>query len=208
MRILELADLTTFPSRTMRQQITVSLLAEYYETQLHPTYYNFELSNGVTIQLDFHKEKFCHLIGIGQIAEKRFPSNDPRLFMHKGKRGFQRAKNGNIKLRYLKNLHQHEYAKQEKKFLFFHFLHTMMESGNLKVANYSVIANSKITCDFMFHDTYDNALLHLGIENDPDTGMFYPKTFFPMYLTDPNFDKYIDSNNIVDIIEVTKTPRT
>lgn len=208
MRTLSLADLANFPRRTMQQQITIALLAEYYEAYLHLTYYNIELANGVTMQLDFHKENFCHLIGIGQIAEEHFPQSDDRLYLHKGKRGFKRAKSGRITFGYLRNLHQHQYAIQEEKFYFFHFLHTMMESGNLKVTNFNIVSNSQITCDFMFHDTYDNALIHLGVEYDLKRGKFFPKTFFPRYLTLLNFDKYIDPQNLVDIVKVTKIPRT
>ena len=207
MPILTLETLSSHSTRTNAQQITMSLLANYYETYLFPTYYDLKLSNGTTIRIDFHKGNFCHLIGIDQIAKEHFKKTDPKLFMHRGPGGFQRAKKGKLEFSYLKNLHQHQYQYEEPKFYFFHFLHTMMDSGNLKLVNYTQIPNSSITCDFMFHDKYDNALIHLGVEKSAKTGSFFPKTFFVRYLTNPNVDSYIKPQTPVKIEEINKIHR-
>lgn len=207
--ILTLDQLATYSTRTNDRNITMSLLANYYETYLFPNYYDFPLSNGVTIRIDFDKENFCHLLGIDQIAEKHFKNpKDTKLFLHKGSRGFRRAKAGNLEFSYLKKIHQHQYAFEEQKFHFFHFLHTMMDSGQLKLVNYVAIPGSQIRCDFMFYDTYDNALLHLGVEKSIKTGNFFPKTFFARYLTDTDADAYIKPQTSVGITECKKVPKT
>lgn len=208
MTLLTLSDLATYPSRTNKHKINMALLAEFYQTYLFPNYYDFQLSDGATIRIDFHKKNFCHLVGIEQIAEEHFGSSDDKMFMHKGTGGFKRAKKGKLEFSYLKNLHQHQYDYEEEKFYNFHFLHTMMESGNLKLVNYNAIPNSTITCDFMFHDTYDNALLHLGVEESTaNTGIFFPKTFFPRYLSTNNADAYITPQTPVGIKSMTKVLR-
>lgn len=207
MTILTLDQISTYPTRTQEQQLKMSLLAEYYETYLFHHFYDFKLSNGVTVRVDFHKENFCHLIGIDQIAEKHFPTGDRKLFMHKGPGGFKRAKSGKLEFSYLKNLHQDEYNYQEQKFYFFHFIHTMLESGNLKLVSYSAIPGSAITCDFMFHETFDNALLHLGVEKSSKRKSFFPKTFFSRYLSDNDPSKYVDGQTEVTIVSLTKVPR-
>ena len=208
MSILTLPNLAIHPTRTADHQVKMSLLAEYYEHFLFPNYYDFKLGNNSTVRIDFHKDHFCHLVGVGQIAEAKFTNpNDNRLFMHKGKKGFKRAKTGKLEFSYLKNLHQHEYAKQEDKFFFFHFLHTMMDSGDLKLVNYTPITNSTIHCHFMFHDEYDNALLHLGVERSSKTGNFFPKTFFARYVTSTTADKYIRPQTPIGITSLTKVPR-
>jgi hypothetical protein len=209
MPILTLNDLAVHTNRTSNRKVSMSLLSQFYETYLFSNYYDFELTNGNTIRIDFHKKNFCHLIGIEQIAEEHFRPNDPKLFMHKGLGGFKRAKSGKLEFSYLRNLHQYEYEYQEKhKFYHFHFLHTMMDSGNLKLVNYTTVANSTIKCDFMFHDTYDNALLHLGVEKSGSTGNFFPKTFFARYLTDADVDMYIKPQTPVGIEQLKKVART
>lgn len=165
MSILNLSDLESHPTRTKQHEISISLLANYYETYLHPNYYDFELNNGVTVRIDFHKEHFCHLVGIDQISTAKFKNpNDTRLFMYRGKNGFRRSKNGKYEFNHLRALHQYEFNKQKDKMFFFHFIHTMLDSVNLTLVNYTIISGSTIRCDFMFYDTYDNALLHLGVE--------------------------------------------
>ena len=119
MSILTLANLATHPTRTAKHRVKVSLLAEYYEHFLFPNYYDFNLGNNNTIRIDFHKDYFCHLVGIDQIAKAKFKNQkDPKFFMHRGKQGFRRARSGKLEFGYLKNLHQYEYAKQEDKFFF------------------------------------------------------------------------------------------
>ena len=208
MTILTLEALSVHPTETANHQITMSLLANYYEKFLNPTYYDVELSDGNTIRIDFHKENFCHLIGIDQIAEAHFKDpKHPKMFMHKGKGGFKRAKNKNLEFSYLKNLHQHQYDYEERKFHFFHFIHTMMDSGNLKLVSYVSIPGSNLKCDFMFHDEFDNALLHLGVEKSTKGENFFPKTFFARYLSSAKADEYIAPQTTVVIKKINKVNR-
>lgn len=208
MSILTLPLLATYEKRADEHQLSMSLLADYYEAYLYPHYYDFTLNDGTELRIDFHKDHFCHLVGVDQISSAKFRNpNDHRLFMHRGTKGFKRSRNGNITFSYLKNLHSAEYEKQQEKFFFFHFLHVMMESENIKLVNYAPIPNSTIRCDFMFHDKYDNALLHLGVEKDAKTGYFFPKTFFVRYFSDASVDAYIQPQTPVSIESMIKTPR-
>lgn len=208
MSILDLSTLINYQQRTADHQITIALLAEYYEKHLFPHYYDFELDNGVTVRVDFHKDHFCHLVGVDQVASAKFTNpNDRKLFMHRGKQGFRRAKGRKLEFSYLRTLHQHEFEKQKEKMFFFHFIHQMMDSVNLNLVSYTIIPGSTIRCDFMFHDVYDNALLHLGVEKDSKTGFFFPKTFFSRYLTETDADKYISPQTVVSISQFTKVPR-
>ncbi|MFM1654790.1 hypothetical protein ACI7RC_22220, partial [Brevibacillus sp. B_LB10_24] len=104
-------------------------------------------------------------------------------------------------------LHQYELAKQMEKFRFFHFLHRMMEASNLNLVSYVPICGSKITCDFMFYDTYDSALLHLGVEKLTANQHFFPKTFMVRYLSRATANKYIAHQTPVGISKLSKIPR-
>ncbi|PHE23614.1 PBECR4 domain-containing protein [Bacillus toyonensis] len=208
MSILSLSDLAKHPTRTKEHEITISLLTDYYETYLNQHFYDFQLNNGVTIRIDFHKENFCHIVGIDQIASSKFKNpNDSRLFMYRGKQGFRRSKSGKNEFKHLRALHQHELKKQQDKMFFFHFIHTMLDSVNLTLVSYTIIPGSTIRCDFMFHDKYDSALLHLGVEKNLKTGNFFPKTFFVRYLTQTDVDRYIKPQTPVTVTGIKKVPR-
>lgn len=75
----------------------------------------------------------------------------------------------------------------------------MLISSNVSVVKFVALNDSNIKCDFLFHDKYDGALLHLGIEKNSDDDVFYPKTFFRYYLTDSRYDKFVTAGGSVNI---------
>lgn len=208
MSLLSLEDLVSLERKTALHEISVSLLAEYYLNYLVPNTYVFELENGVTIDLIFKKNDFCHLIGVQQIARARY-NNDVKkgknkkinTYLYSGKDGFKRALDGKAEFSHLANLYRPEFQKQEKfeKFNFFHLIHRLLESTQIQVVNFVKLNDSDITCEFIFHDEYDQALLHLGIEQQGDKTRYFPKTFFGRYLSTNNHDKFITGQTSIAI---------
>lgn len=200
MTLLNLDQLVALNTKVELHQITVALLSEYYEQYLSPNTYRFELENGMTIDLKFSRKDFCHLVGIQQIAKNRYDvdmrrrgSSRINKYLYSGVNGFKRAKKGKLEFSHLRSIHSSYYDKQmkEEKCNFFHFIHKLLESPKVSVVNFTAVSDSNITCDFIFHDEYDNALLHLGVEQDADAGHFFPRTFFRYYLSNNNHDKFI-----------------
>lgn len=208
MSSLSVADLVALDTKTQLHQIRMSLLAKYYKEYLIPNTYSYELENGTVIDLKFKKDDFCHLVGVQQIAKARYINDVKKkkqkkinTYLYSGDSGFNRAINGKCEFSHLKNLFTPEYSKQEKyeKFNFFHLIHKLLESAEVKVINFTKLSDSDIVCDFIFHDEYDNALLHLGVEQDKDGTRFFPRTFFCRYLSNSNHDKFITGNTPIAI---------
>ena len=197
---LTLEQLCVFESKTEQHQISMALLAEYYEKYLMPRTYRFELDNGTIIDLKFERKDFCHLVGIPQTAKVRYEMNvkkkNPRnitLQMYSGVKGFKRVRKGKIEFSDLRKLHSGYYAKEERyeKVNFFHFMDRLLTSSNVNIIKFVELDDSKIKCEFLFHNEYDGALLHLGIEKEEDKDNFFPKTFFRYYIDTADYDKFI-----------------
>ena len=213
MGLLKIEELVKLDTRVKLHQIDISVLADYYFNYLNTYIYRFELKTGDIIEIDFSKENFCHLVGIEQIAEERLKRDLAKKsgkkineYMYKGKRGFRKALKGELNFIHLKKLHSGAYKLQEdlEKFNFFHLIHKLIVSESVKVINFTKIPDSSITCDFIFHDVYDNALLHLGVEKSASASYFFPKTFFPRYLNQNNFDKFVEptTQTAVSIVKI------
>lgn len=198
--MLTVDSLAMQTTQIQMKQISVQVLTEYYEKYLMPRSYIYSLSNGVQINLEFPRDSFCHLLGIGKIAEAFYPQNHPKLFMFKGTDGFKRAKKGKITFAGLENLSQPEFTIRQRKFINFHFLHRLVMKPTL--VSYQAISGSKVTCDFLFYNGYNIAIIHLGIEKDSQRSFYYPKTFLVTYHSESDVNKFIYGQTQLSITSV------
>lgn len=212
---LSLENLLESNGRINLDQISIKLLAEYYEEYLMKYIYCFELENGVTIELKFSAKDFCHLIGIQQLSQNKYDLNKRKNrkkninpFLYSGNRGFKRSKQGKCEFNHLKALHKSYYEKFENdmKCNFFHLIHKLLDSNNLKLVDFVELNDSKIKCDLIFHDEFDQALLHLGIEKEKNDDHYFPRTFFVRYLSKTNHDKFVEGRELFDIVTKEKKP--
>ena len=218
MEILDLDELVALDKKTSWDKISLQLLAEYYSAYLMNKTYRFAFEGDILIDLKFENKDFCHLTGVQQVAEHRLKSDAKKrrrstinTHLYSGKGGFNRVKNDKITFSGLKNVHSGYYMnkfEKEEKCLFFHLIHRLLSSDNLKVVGFTAVPDSNITCELIFHDTYDNALLHLGIEKDSKGTHYFPRTFFARYLSKTNYDKFVTGRAEVPILsrEVIESP--
>jgi hypothetical protein len=198
--MLTVDNLAMLTTQVQMKQISLQLLVEYYEKYLMPRSYIYTISNGVQINLEFPRDAFCHLLGIEEIAKGFYPKGNPNLFLFKGTDGFKRAKKGKIEFKGLEKLCQPEFTIRQRKFINFHFMHRLVMNPTL--VSYRQISGSKITCDFLFYNGYDVAIIHLGIEKDSRHSKYFPKTFLVTYHTETDVNKFITGQTQLSIISV------
>lgn len=201
MGLLSLEQLVTSEKRIDLARLSLNLLASYYERYLMKYTYRFELENGTVIDLKFSKKDFCHLTGVQQLVENRCDVDKKKRgrtsinsYMYSGDGGFRRIKNDKLDFSHLSGLHSTYFKskfEKEEKCNFFHLIHRLLASDNVQVVDFVDIDGSNVKCEFIFHDEYDNALLHLGIEKDSKRNHFFPRTFFVRYLSKSDPDKFI-----------------
>lgn len=209
MGLLSLEQLVVLEKRVDLARLSLNLLANYYEKYLMKHTYRFELENGVLMDLKFSKKDFCHLTGVQQLVRNRQQADINKRgktsingFMYSGNEGFRRIKKNKFDFSHLKGMHSTYYKnkfEKEEKCNFFHLIHRLLESDNVKVVDFVGLSDSDVTCEFIFHDEYDNALLHLGVEKDSDKNHFFPRTFFVRYLNKADPDKFTKGRTLIEI---------
>ena len=54
----------------------------------------------------------------------------------------------------------------------------------------------KIHCEILFYSSYNNSIVHLGIDKNKDDLFYYPRTFFVEKLSSKNIDDIYTINQI------------
>lgn len=75
------------------------------------------------------------------------------------------------------------------------FLHPFIYTYTITQNDESkVMPPTNIDCELLFYSTYDNAMIHLGLEKEDDGDFYFPRTFFVEKLSKPeDKDIYIDN---------------
>jgi hypothetical protein len=107
-----------------------------------------------------------------------------------GTDGFKRAKKGKMEFKGLEKLCQPEFTIRHRLVM------------NPTLVSYRQISGSKITCDFLFYNGYDVAVIHLGIEKDSRHPKYFPKTFLVTYHTETDVNKFITGQTQLRIISI------
>jgi hypothetical protein len=80
-----------------------------------------------------------------------------------------------------------------------------IQNGSIDFKHLKSLNKSKFQSEMLFYSTYDNAVIHLGIDVD-DEGIYFPRTFFVEKLGNDNVDDIYTVNQTK--IEVVKERRT
>lgn len=200
-------DIHTFAGQTKNpsiDQLTVKLLQEYYDHYLYPNKYRYELDDKNVVELVFNKENLCHLLGIETIIQKAVPMN--QHVNYKGMRGYDNITNGTITFETLKHMDKKRFKSGKDKFVFFFWLHKLVESPNL-LLEYRSITSTQIVCDFMLYDTDAYVIAHLGVTKDRE--LYYPRSFLIERINhNNNGEKFITGLTKIKVVTSAKLPRT
>ncbi len=176
-KAVELKELTMKPRIN---DITLEVLREYYEIFLSPFTYVYEITGrrgSRRLKLRFNKHNFCHLLGIESIAKHSVRFSE--LHNYRGEDGWNNIKNGIIDIKHLKQLNKKQFQSVKAKYVYFYLIPTLLECP--LAVNYEkskVMPPTKIDCELLFYSTYENAVLHLGLEKETCEDYYIPRTFF------------------------------
>lgn len=189
--------------------ISLDLLREYYETYLNPYIYKYEFvdcSNGRTqsknIELRFNQENFCHLFGLESIVRK----NVRNIHSYKGQLGWNNIKNGLIDFKDLKIKNKRGFLDNKTRFVFFYFLPKLLEFPKAVFFDPTkLISLTKIDCEILFYDQYQEAIVHIGIKKDLELGCYFPQTFLVKKITEENDGlKFLKDQQNFNVSKVSK----
>ena len=200
----ELKDLNIKPKIN---DISLAVLQDYYQMFLMPFVYTYYVAVGDDVRefrLRFDSDKFCHLLGIESIARYHVKQKD--LSNYRGSNGWNNISQGNIDFKHLKSLNKSKFQSVKAKFVYFYLIPGLIEEPlAVMFDGNKVNPPVSIESEMLFYSTYDNAVIHLGIDAD-DEGIYFPRTFFVEKLGSVNVEDIYTVNQTK--IEVVKERRT
>ena len=190
---VELKELTIKPKIN---DISLNILSEFYEMFLYPFIYTYTITQSTEskkIAVRFNTKNFCHLLGIESIAKGAVKYS--QLHKYRGEDGWNNVKSGVIDIKHLKALNKKKFLSVKTKYVYFYLIPSLLETP--LAVNYDkskVMPPTNIDCELLFYSTYDNAVIHLGLEKEEDEDFYFPRTFFVEKLSKPE-DKDIYTHN-------------
>lgn len=110
-----------------------------------------------------------------------------------------------VDIKHLKGLNKKKFQSLKAKYVYFYLIPRLLEKP--LAVNYDkskVKPPTNIECEILFYSKYDNAIIHLGLENNKDE-FYFPRTFFVEKLGSRNCkDIYIENQ---EMLVVTKENR-
>jgi len=206
-RMYKSVELKELAIKPKINDITLEILREYYEIFLHPFIYTYKvMGKDETKKFDvrFNINNFCHLLGIESIAKRAVRFTE--LHNYRGEDGWNNIKNGVIDIRHLKQLNKKQFQNVKAKYVYFYLIPSLLESP--LAVNYDkskVIPPTNIECEMLFYSTYDNAVVHLGLEKEKQNNYYVPRTFFVEKLGKAgDKDIYIDNQEQITVSKVNR----
>lgn len=200
-KAVELKELTIKPKIN---DISLDVLREYYEIYLHPFIYSYMvtgINESKKIDVRFNIDNFCHLLGIESIAKRAVKYSE--LQNYRGTHGWNNIKKGSIDIKHLKKLNKRQFQNVKAKYVYFYLIPSLLE--NPLAVSYDkrkVDPPTNIDCEILFYSTYDNAVIHLGLEKKERENYYIPRTFFVEKLSkDDNKDIYINNQEQIIVVK-------
>ena len=120
--------------------------------------------------------------------------------------GWDNIQNGSIDFKCLKSLNKRKFQSIKAKFVYFYLIPELIEEPMAVLFDGSKVDPPvSIQSEMLFYSTYDNAVIHLGIDVD-DECIYFPRTFFVEKLGNEKIDDIYTVNQTK--IEVVKERRT
>jgi hypothetical protein len=184
----ELLNLNRIPKIS---EISLKLLQEFYDIYICPNIYVFELEDNNIIKLEFLDINLCHLMGFQHIVPYKLNK------FYSGENGYMGIFNEEITIKKLRSINEQKFARDKDKILCFSYLYQLLRK--CKIIKFDRSKNhSKISCEFILHDSQYERRIHLGIEKDEKRGVYYPRTFF---IERENGERFIINQQSLKIID-------
>lgn len=184
----ELLNLTRIPKIS---EISLKLLQEFYDIYICPNIYVFEMEDNNIIKLEFLDVNLCHLMGFQHIVPYKLNK------FYSGENGYMGIFNEEITIKKLRSINEQKFARDKDKILCFSYLYQLLRK--CKIIKFDRSKNhSKISCEFILHDSQYERRIHLGIEKDEKRDVYYPRTFF---IERENGERFIINQESLKIID-------
>lgn len=152
--------------------ITLSDIQKYYEFELVPFEFNYELEDGTNINLRFKKEDFCHLVGIHYFAPEDKLKHEYRSHL-----GYSKIENNEITINTLSS-NKGAWGKHKERILNFIHVKEVLVDPKILLFNANVVSGGcNIKCTFVLSKPKNNVVLNLAIDVKTNGKYYYPVTF-------------------------------
>lgn len=120
---------------------------------------------------------------------------------YKGVKGWDNIEKGILDFNILKSVNRRMFKSVKANFTFYYLLPHLIQSPHaVSYDKTKVIPETDIECEILFHDTYNNAVIHLGIELNSSGNYYIPRTFLIEKITDKNDGKkYINHQQSINV---------
>ncbi|SED17814.1 PBECR4 domain-containing protein [Paenibacillus sp. GP183] len=204
---MDVLTLSQLISKPKIDEISLELLQAYYEAFLVPYTYAFTLDNGMEINLDFDKEHFCHLTGIGKVAIGSVKNKELDKYFRL--EGYDNIKNGVITLQHLKKLNKGKFKQIKDKLVFFYLLPNIVESPEILLDfTGGTPSSTRIEAKLLAYSATDEVYVHVGIDEDPNTKRHFARSFFTERINDTSDGtKFISGLTPFKVVKAEKIDR-
>ena len=186
-------DLRSLTIKPKINDIDLPILKDFYTMYLMPFIYTYSITDADSnrqLQLRFDNVRFCHLLGLESIAKGHVKYNE--LSQYKGEKGWNNIEAGNLAFKHLKTLNQKKFKSIKAKFVYFYLIPDLLDKPlGVMFDKNNVNPPVQIESEILFYSSYENSVIHLGIDKEDNSVFYYPRTFFVEKLGKDNVtDKY------------------
>jgi hypothetical protein len=171
-----LEELKEIVSTPREEDISLQLLAEFYQTYISNRVYELEMRDGQILIFSAKDEHFPHLIGLHKFRDKNHSNYKLHGYNQLRKiKGFNNIRNGEISISDLKSAggNNKKYKQYKKRILNFPFTYQLLrKSVFLSYSKELVEKNTKINGDYIFVSDIDKDKLHFFFINDSNDDVF------------------------------------
>lgn len=195
-------DLRTLSIKPKINDIDLPILKDFYAMYLMPFIYTYTITSEETnrqLQLRFDDIRLCHLLGLESIATGHVKYKD--LCQYRGRNGWDNIEAGDLTFKHLKALNQQKFKSVKAKFVYFYLIPDLLENPlGVIFDKEKVNPPVKIESEILFYSTYENAVIHLGIDKEDNGDFYYPRSFFVEKLgKDTVKDKYTIHQTAINV---------
>ncbi|MES1047808.1 hypothetical protein FOA22_25605 [Heyndrickxia oleronia] len=169
--VTDLLTLQTMPSVTDLSLQTIQL---FYKEHLCDRVFVFELEDKARpiVKLRFSEKQLCHLLGIQYVLTPRMHG-----YKYLGSTGYTYIEDGTVTFDFLKSENKDGFKSKKRRMLYFPFVYQILTNPTAIIFNQALVS-TKIDVDIILYNHVNNTYLHLGIDKDPDSDFYYPKSFY------------------------------
>ena len=197
--MLTLSGLVDIQTKPKLNEMSLKLIADYYESYLMDKVFSYRLENNKNIELHFKKDHLCHLIAIHKFSPERKLDH-----LYHGFKGFDRLIAEEITFESLKSIDKKKFKDYRERMQFFPFTYRLLktcDSVYFDKNNVSGNGSCRIDAKMLLYAEFDKKILHLGIDLENSGDKYFPRSFF--LAREKQKDKYIKNQISVKILDIT-----